>query len=315
MPSSAVHTFNDPDHYAAAIRASTAEVTATGRGRFAGKLTVVRLHLLWMQRFSDNRPRILHSAIGSGRAVVSFLTGQGAGLHWSGAELAPSNLMRHVEGENAFQRSSGPTCFGSMSLPTVEMVSVGGTTAGLDLTPPKDPLALIPSPTALARLRRLHAAAGRLAEDAPEIITHPEAARGIEQALIEAMVDCLAAPDGNGTTLAQAQHAIVMRRFRRVVEGNPEQPLYIPEICKSIGVSSRTLQACCHEHLGMGPKHYLLLRRMHLARRALRRASPETTSVTQIATRYGFWQLGRFAVEYQSLFRESPSATLAEQFA
>ena len=47
----------------------------------------------------------------------------------------------------------------------------------------------------MARLQRLHAAAGRLAEDAPEIIAHPEAARGLEQALIEAMVDCLASSE------------------------------------------------------------------------------------------------------------------------
>jgi AraC-like DNA-binding protein len=60
----------------------------------------------------------------------------------------------------------------------------------------------------------------------------------------------------------------------------------------------------------MGPKRYLLPRRMHLARRALRQAAPAAPSVTDIATRFGFWQLGRFAVEYQSLFGESPSATL-----
>jgi transcriptional regulator GlxA family with amidase domain len=60
----------------------------------------------------------------------------------------------------------------------------------------------------------------------------------------------------------------------------------------------------------MGPKRYLLPRRMRLARRALRQAAPAAASVTDIATRFGFWQLGRFAVEYQSLFGESPSATL-----
>jgi len=97
------------------------------------------------------------------------------------------------------------------------------------------------------------------------------------------------------------------------VEQNPEQPLFIPEICKAIRVPSRTLRLCCQEHLGMGPKRYLVLRRMHLARRALRQAAPDATSVTDVATCYGFWQLGRFAVEYQSLFGEPPSATLRRQ--
>ena len=49
------------------------------------------------------------------------------------------------------------------------------------------------------------------------------------------------------------------------------------------------------------------------ALRALRDATPEATTVTDIATRFGFWQLGRFSVEYHALFGESPSATLRRQ--
>jgi AraC-like DNA-binding protein len=199
-----------------------------------------------------------------------------------------------------------------MSLPLDEMVSLGAAVLGYDLMWPLDLLIRAPPPDAMARLKRLHAAARTLAEDAPEILAQPEAARGLEQALIEAMMHCLGSGKIRENTLAQGQHMIVMRRFRRVLEENPEQPLFIPEICKAIRVSERSLRARCQKHLGMSPKPYLLLRRMHLARRALRDAAPNVTSVTEIATRYGFWQLGRFAVEYQALFGESPSATLRQ---
>jgi AraC-like DNA-binding protein len=55
---------------------------------------------------------------------------------------------------------------------------------------------------------------------------------------------------------------------------------------------------------------YLWLRRMNLVRPALLRADPAVATVTGIATDHGFWELGRFSVEYRALFGESPSATL-----
>ena len=60
----------------------------------------------------------------------------------------------------------------------------------------------------------------------------------------------------------------------------------------------------------MSPFRYLGLRRMHLAHRALILADAAKTTVTGIATDHGFWELGRFSIEYRKLFGESPSATL-----
>lgn len=310
MPSSAVRTFIDPDDYGAAVRATRAELTVTGRGRFAAKLIRIDLHDLWMQRFSDNLPRVAHSASFPGRAIISFRTDPGPSLVWGSAELQPINILRHREGGASFQHSSGSACWGAMSLPMEAMASVGAAVAGCDLTPPPDALIVNPSPSAMIKLQRLHAAAGQLAEDAPIVIAQPEAARGLEQALIEAMVACLDSGEIREDRSALRQHALIMRRFRRAAEENPDQPLYIPELCKAIGASGRTLRACCQEQLGMSPKRFLLLRRMHLARRALRESAPTTTTVTEIAAQYGFWQFGRFAGEYKSLFGELPSATL-----
>jgi AraC-like DNA-binding protein len=218
--------------------------------------------------------------------------------------------MRYSEGQSYYRRSSGFASYGSMSLPVADMVAAGAVLAGLDLTPPKDALTHTPAPRAMAKLQRLHAAAGQLAEDAPEIIAHPEAARSLEQALIEALVGCLGIGEVREDRSAQRHHSQIMRRFRSAVEEDPDQPMYIPELCAAIAVSDRTLRVCCQEQLGMSPKRYLLLRRMHLARRALRDGFPGATTVTEIATQYGFWQFGRFAGEYKSLFGEAPSATL-----
>jgi hypothetical protein len=250
MPSSAVRTFSDPDEYAAAIRATKAELTVTGRGQFGAKIIRIDLHRLWMQRCSDNLPRVGHSASMSGRAIISFRTERGPTLLAGAAEMHPTNVVRCSEGSSSFQRSSGSASWGSMSLPVEDMISVGTTLGGCDLAPPSVTLIVIPPPAAMSRLQRLHAAAGDLAENAPKIIANAEAARGLEQALIEAMVGCLAQGESRENRLAHGQHAVVMRRFRRIVEESPEQPLYIPEICKSIGVSQSTLRMCCQEHLG-----------------------------------------------------------------
>jgi AraC-like DNA-binding protein len=88
----------------------------------------------------------------------------------------------------------------------------------------------------------------------------------------------------------------------------------VPELSAALGVSVRTMRNYCQEHLGMPLRHYLLLRRLHLARRALEEADPAVTRVTGVATDFGFWEFGRFAVAYKSVFGESPSMTLRKNY-
>jgi transcriptional regulator GlxA family with amidase domain len=50
--------------------------------------------------------------------------------------------------------------------------------------------------------------------------------------------------------------------------------------------------------------------RLSQARRALTDADSSQSTVTEIATGFGFLELGRFSVEYRRAFGESPSQTL-----
>ena len=60
----------------------------------------------------------------------------------------------------------------------------------------------------------------------------------------------------------------------------------------------------------MTPVRYLKVRRMNGVRRELNAAAGGLASVAEVARRWGFSDLGRFAGEYRSLFGELPSETL-----
>jgi AraC-like DNA-binding protein len=309
MPSSAARTFTDPDEYGEGIR-GRAELTVTGRGQFRANLVRIDLHELWMQRHSDNLSRITYSPKLSGRNVISFRTQEGPSLLLAGMETQLSAIVRHGgDADGFYQRSSGSAHFGSMSLPIDKIVALSAL-AGCDLTAPRDTQSFAPRPSAMARLQWLHATAASLATEVPAIISNPGAARGLEQALIDAMVDCLSVGALEEDTAAKRHHRAIMRRFHAAIEDNGDQPLFLSELCASIGVTERTLRRCCQEQLGMPPKRFLLLRRMHMVRRALREAEPDAATVTAIATGFGFWELGRFAAVYGSMFGEHPSTTL-----
>jgi AraC family ethanolamine operon transcriptional activator len=84
----------------------------------------------------------------------------------------------------------------------------------------------------------------------------------------------------------------------------------IVSICKSVGVSERTLQYAFRSHVNMTPITYLRLRRLNRARLILKVSDPKKATVTNIAMHFGFLHLGRFALDYKRIFNESPSVTL-----
>jgi AraC-like DNA-binding protein len=305
-----VETYSEPEQIEAAHVGAKAEFVPTAAGKFSAELVRIRFASLWAGRFSESGPRIRHVRQGPDRVFLKFQALPGPEIVKNGAAVPFGSVIRHARGEEFYERTTGPSEWGLMSLPAAGTCSASIALIGSDIAEQREPQVTMPSPADISTLWRLNAAATALAKDAPHVLAMPGAAEGLEQALIEAMVACLTSGDNRDESWAQQCHGTIMRRFHRVLEDNPERAIYLSEICAAIGASERTLRACCQEHLAMGPKLFLTLRRMHMVRRVLRAASPADTTVTEVAARFGFWHFGRFASSYRSTFGESPSVSL-----
>jgi AraC family ethanolamine operon transcriptional activator len=102
----------------------------------------------------------------------------------------------------------------------------------------------------------------------------------------------------------------VVTRVMTFLRDNLGEPLTVTDLSRMAGVSERTLRAAFQDVIGVSPKRYAITQRLQAAHRALCSADPETTTVTDVAMTFGFFELGRFAGRYRHLYGEAPSETL-----
>jgi AraC-like DNA-binding protein len=311
MLDSNVLTFTDIDAYHASLRGAQVDGVVTSRGDFHVKLTRLEFDRVTIQRSEETLPRVATNAIDRTQYAIIFAARLNQQSTYSnGSEIFPGDLRIYGAGSDNHNRLPADYHWGTMFSPQKALVAAGEILVGRALIAPSTTYHFRPPPALLSRLMNLHEAAGHLAETVPDFLAKPEVSRALEQALLEAMVACIASGDAPVICSSAPRRGAVMRRLEDFLEANLDRTIYMEELCKAAAVSYPTLRGYCQDLLGMSPQRYLRLRRLHLARRALRMADPATSSVTDIATDYGFWELGRFSVEYRSLFGESPSTSL-----
>jgi AraC family transcriptional regulator, ethanolamine operon transcriptional activator len=88
----------------------------------------------------------------------------------------------------------------------------------------------------------------------------------------------------------------------------------ILDICAQLSISQRNLQYSFKKILGLTPNAYLYHHRLNRVRAQLNNPANTDVTVTQVATHWHFWHLGRFANDYLQLFNELPSTTLRRSF-
>lgn len=310
MPGGGTRTFLDPDHYEASLREAQIECVTIARGKFRARLTWAELHHSQVLRCEEDAPRVGFVKLAPSLAFVTLPTRSPAPPMWRGAELQDGEIMFHSRGERLHQSTPGPFVWSIIAIDPAQLEHYGQSITGKPLASPPERRILRPSRRDVARLRRLHAQACRLAETKSKILSHSEVARAIEQDLIDALVICLATAAVRTDGSATLQGIALMTKFEELLANNRSAPSNMSELCELLGVSDRALRRCCAEFLGMPPTRYMLLRRLRNLRSALRDADPNTAKIAEVARRFGFADPEHFAGAYQATFGETPSTTL-----
>jgi AraC-like DNA-binding protein len=227
-----------------------------------------------------------------------------------GISMAPREIMTLGPGERLHMRSYGRYRWGAIWVPTVDLARYGSALTGTVFAVPSKAQWWRPRPAISTHLRSLHSAAIGLVERRSKVLIEGETAHGLEQQLIEGVVECLANGSAIEAALPTRRHQELALRFDDLLESQPQRAFRITEICAALGVPARTLRRSCEEQLGMVASEYVRRRRMQLVRRALSRGNPDAPNIAKLARQYGFRGLGRFAAEYRAVYGEPPSATL-----
>jgi AraC-like DNA-binding protein len=304
-------TITDPVDFRANLPVSKIDLMLKGGERFRAHLTWLKMSQLGVAQVKERAPRIAFLSLPPALTFVSFPLSSDPVAVWNGMALRPGQVVIHSAGDHFHQRTAGTARWAMAWLPSVTLLAYGRTLLGAELILPATETVLAPS-SAIAKFRRLHAQACRLVQNKPDVASHPEIRRSLEQDLVHALVHSMAGNAPQDGDMKRRRHADMMRRLESTVASRPDRPLTMRELSAAVGAPERTIRMLCVEFLDMSPLAYARLRRLNLARLALMRTERGSTSVARVARKYGFSELGRFAAAYRAVFGEPPSATLRD---
>jgi AraC family ethanolamine operon transcriptional activator len=149
-------------------------------------------------------------------------------------------------------------------------------------------------------------------QQAPDAFDSAEAQQAAEQKLVREIRNLLGVlhkdEHAHGRHLVPRTH--ILRTCMEFVDQHDGEFLSMEQLATAAGVSERTLREAFQRYFGLAPVQYLNRRTLHQVRRALMAADPTVATVTEIAAKFGVFQFGRLARDYNFLFGELPSRTL-----
>ena len=102
----------------------------------------------------------------------------------------------------------------------------------------------------------------------------------------------------------------LLRRAVAFIDENADRDIALADIACAVYLTPRAVQYMFRRHLDCTPTEYLRKVRLHRAHLELLTGSPQESTVSAIARRWGFAHTGRFAAFYRQTYGRSPATTL-----
>jgi AraC-like DNA-binding protein len=310
MSVSTISAFGESDELCAALtEAGYRHLLVIQPGAFRARMTRITLDHVRLSFVEEQLARVasITLAPGTTRVLLPPLRGR---LLLGGLMSDSGWIMTHGAGQSVIERLDGPCRWRDIVISTRHLTAFSRALTGTPIVAPPAVGLWQPTVRALRALSALHVAAMQVTEAHPGEQYSQQALHGLEQELIDRLVECLSGRPIGVYEARGERCAGIMASFGQSIDTYPDQLPSVAHLCQELGVDERVLRRCCHAHLGLGPVRYLRLLRMQRVRRTLQNGTCGTTTVTQVVQRHGFGQVGRFATEYRALYGELPSETL-----
>lgn len=291
-------------------------------GRFEGLLEDLRFDQLQVFRETTNQSVLQDGSARSGHVTVGLADFDAGRASFCGHQIDPDTPIG-IQSDVPFQLVTAARMeLVGISIPSTALQALAARVDGPELAGeawqvPRTCVLRALGPRR-QELQHLTASALALGQQAPTLLGPAAARRTLGLALADAVLQCFR-PEHVVTdlpTCANSRQRIV-RLAREYMQAHAESVITVPDLCEAAHTSRRALQYAFEDLLQVSPITYLRCMRLNRARRDLLRQASQGVGaggggVGDVAARWGFWHLSRFAGDYRALFGELPSATLGQ---
>lgn len=146
----------------------------------------------------------------------------------------------------------------------------------------------------------------------PDTAQQPLMAAAIAPLLAGALLECFPSTVTDPELASDSTMPETLKDAVSFISRNARADVGINDVAAAVHLTPRAVQYLFRRQLDTTPTGYMRRVRLSRAHRELVAGAPSSTTVAEIARRWGFAHTGRFAVLYRQTYGQSPHTTLAQ---